>query len=51
MLFGKRILDSLNRIIKINNIKKVIIATHSPQIINNKWKLTVDLFDLVNGNK
>lgn len=51
VVWQKEFLDSLNRIIKINNIKKVIIATHSPQIINNKWKLTVDLFDLVDGNK
>jgi predicted ATP-binding protein involved in virulence len=24
----------------------VIVATHSPQIINNRWDLTIDLEDI-----
>ena len=29
-----------------NSGLQVIIATHSPQIIDGKWDLTVDLFEL-----
>ncbi|HFH6282299.1 TPA: hypothetical protein ACIWEZ_004532, partial [Salmonella enterica subsp. enterica serovar Saintpaul] len=28
---------------------KIIIATHSPQIVNNNWDITYDLFE--NNNK
>ncbi len=37
--------EFLNDLIKIIDLQKiqVIIATHSPQIINNRWDLTVDL--------
>jgi predicted ATP-binding protein involved in virulence len=35
-------LDDLLKIIELQKIN-VIIATHSPQIINNRWDLTVDL--------
>jgi len=35
-------LEDLLRIIKLQNIQ-IVIATHSPQIINDNWHLTVDL--------
>jgi len=38
-------LDSLKKIQKINKYEKVIIATHSPQVISKNWALTFDLFD------
>jgi len=38
----KKMLENLNRIIKLVHIN-VLIATHSPQIINNRWDLTVEL--------
>lgn len=38
----KQFLDDLLKIIELQKIN-VIIATHSPQIINNRWDLTVDL--------
>lgn len=41
----KEFLDSIARIQKLNNFSKVIIATHSPQIINNNWDITYDLFE------
>lgn len=41
-------LESLKKIQKINEYEKVIIATHSPQIINKNWSLTYDLFEMVN---
>lgn len=42
VVWQKQFLDDLFKIIKLQNIN-VIIATHSPQIINNRWDLTVDL--------
>jgi predicted ATP-binding protein involved in virulence len=38
----KQFIDDLLSIIQLQKIN-VIIATHSPQIINNRWDLTVDL--------
>ncbi len=38
----KQFIDDLLSIIELQKIN-VIIATHSPQIINNRWDLTVDL--------
>lgn len=43
----KEFLRDLLQIIKIKGIK-VIIATHSPQIINDHWDLTVDLEETLN---
>ncbi|EAB0110696.1 ATPase, partial [Salmonella enterica subsp. enterica serovar Typhimurium var. 5-] len=42
-------LDSIARIQKLNEFSKIIIATHSPQIVNNNWDITYDLFE--NNNK
>ena len=38
----------INDLMQISNLKKfaLIIATHSPQIINNRWDNTLDLFEL-----
>jgi len=41
----KDFLNDLMKIIKLQKIT-VITATHSPQIINNNWDLTIDLYDL-----
>jgi predicted ATP-binding protein involved in virulence len=41
-------LDDLLKIIELQKIN-VIIATHSPQIINNHWDLTVDLEENFNA--
>lgn len=49
MLLGKEFLDSIARIQKLNEFSKIIIATHSPQIVNNNWDITYDLFE--NNNK
>jgi predicted ATP-binding protein involved in virulence len=38
----KDFLDDLKRIIEIQNMV-VVVATHSPQIINSQWNLVVDL--------
>ncbi|ENR2667757.1 AAA family ATPase, partial [Escherichia coli] len=40
-------LDSLKKIQKINEYEKVIIATHSPQVISKNWALTFDLFEML----
>lgn len=46
----KEFLGSIARIQKLNDFAKVIIATHSPQIINNNWDITYDLFENNIGN-
>ncbi|EPJ9971462.1 AAA family ATPase, partial [Acinetobacter baumannii] len=38
----KEFLNDLTKIIEIQNMP-IVIATHSPQIIDSKWDLTVDL--------
>lgn len=40
-------LDSLKKIQDINNYEKVIIATHSPQVISKNWSLTFDLYEIL----
>ncbi|AZK61211.1 AAA family ATPase [Pectobacterium brasiliense] len=40
-------LDSLKKIQKINKYEKVIIATHSPQVISKNWALTFDLYEML----
>ncbi|HBS0996119.1 TPA: AAA family ATPase, partial [Klebsiella pneumoniae] len=35
------------KIQKINEYEKVIIATHSPQVISKNWPLTYDLFEIL----
>lgn len=45
MLWQKAFIDDLQAIAKVQNIK-FLVATHSPQIINNHWDLTRDLYDL-----
>ncbi|MFJ5320560.1 AAA family ATPase [Pectobacterium parvum] len=39
-------LESLKKIQKINKYEKVIIATHSPQVISKNWSLTFDLYEI-----
>ena len=41
-------LDDIKDIINLKKID-VVIATHSPQIINDDWDLTVNLEDSYNG--
>ncbi|WP_404695412.1 AAA family ATPase, partial [Raoultella ornithinolytica] len=40
-------LESLKKIQKINQYEKVIIATHSPQVISKNWPLTYDLYEIL----
>lgn len=44
----KEFLSDLKKVVEIQNIK-VAIATHSPQIINGNWDLTIDLEELHNA--
>ena len=40
-------LDDFEQILEINeNILQMIICTHSPQVINEKWNQTIDLFEM-----
>lgn len=48
VVWQKQFLDDLFKIIKLQKIS-IVIATHSPQIINNHWDLTVDLEELRNA--
>ncbi len=48
VVWQKQFLDDLFKIIALQKIN-IVIATHSPQIINNHWDLTVDLEDLRNA--
>ena len=45
--------DFINDLLSISKIQKIniLIATHSPQIINDRWDLTKDLFDLSKSSK
>lgn len=43
----KEFLSDLKKVVEIQNIN-VAIATHSPQIINENWNLTIDLEELNN---
>lgn len=45
----KVFIDDLLQIAKMLRIS-VLVATHSPQIINNRWSLTKDLFEIANMN-
>lgn len=47
VVWQKEFLNDIQEIIELQKID-VIIATHSPQIINNRWDLTVDLGESVN---
>ncbi|HFF1652824.1 TPA: AAA family ATPase [Providencia rettgeri] len=42
----KEVLNNLERIMKVNNIPQVIIATHSPTVINGFWERSLDLYEL-----
>lgn len=42
VVWQKQFLDDLFKIIELQKIN-IVVATHSPQIINNHWDLTVDL--------
>ncbi|UXY09683.1 AAA family ATPase [Kosakonia sp. ML.JS2a] len=46
----KNFLGAVSEIQKINKPINILIATHSPTIINTRWDLTHDLFDM-NGAK
>ena len=42
VVWQKEFLNDIKEIIKLQNID-IVIATHSPQIINERWELTVNL--------
>ncbi len=44
VVWQKEFLNDIKEIIKLKNID-IVIATHSPQIINERWDLTVNLED------
>ena len=49
VMWQKAFIQDLQRIAQIKQIA-FLVATHSPQIINDKWELTRDLFNLANEN-
>jgi predicted ATP-binding protein involved in virulence len=47
VIWQKAFIQDLQRIAKMKKIS-FLVATHSPQIINDNWDLTRDLYDLAN---
>lgn len=48
IVWQKMFMQDLDRVVNLGNLK-VIIATHAPQIINNRWDLQIDLGELYGG--
>jgi predicted ATP-binding protein involved in virulence len=49
VMWQKAFIQDLQKIAKMKQIS-FLISTHAPQIINDRWDLTRDLFDLANAN-
>ena len=45
IMWQKLFMEDLDRVVSLGNLK-VVIATHAPQIINNRWDLQIDLGEL-----
>ena len=45
IMWQKLFMEDLDRVVSLGNLK-VIVATHAPQIINNRWDLQIDLGEL-----
>jgi len=45
--------DFVNDLLSISDVKHIsfLLATHSPQVVNSRWDMTTDLYELVNGQK
>lgn len=50
VIWQKAFIDDLKKIAKLKRIS-FLVSTHSPQIINNYWELTRDLFELSNAKE
>jgi len=50
VIWQKAFIDDLKKIAKLKKIS-FLVSTHSPQIINNYWELTRDLFELSNAKE
>lgn len=50
VIWQKAFIDDLKKIAKLKRIR-FLVSTHSPQIINNYWELTRDLFELSNAKE
>ncbi|MCU6237896.1 AAA family ATPase [Morganella morganii] len=42
----KEVLTNLESVMKINSMPQMIIATHSPTLINGSWDRTLDLYEI-----
>lgn len=45
ILWQKKFMDDLMKVVNMGQLE-VIVATHSPQIINNHWDMQIDLGEL-----
>lgn len=45
IMWQKMFMNDLSRVVDLGNLR-VMVATHSPQIINNRWDIQVDLGEL-----
>lgn len=48
IMWQKLFMEDLDRVVSLGNLK-VIVATHAPQVINNRWDLQIDLGELYGG--
>jgi len=48
VIWQKAFIQDLQKIAKMKQIS-FLVSTHAPQIINDRWDLTRDLFDLANS--
>lgn len=46
----KEVYQNLEEILKINEIPHIVMATHSPSVINGNWDKSIDLYELANQN-
>lgn len=49
IVWQKELLENLKSVVKLKKNIKVIIATHSPQIISHNWDLQIDLGGMYDG--
>ncbi|MBQ3368970.1 AAA family ATPase [bacterium] len=45
----KELMENLKSVVDLKENIRVVVATHSPQIITNNWNLQIDLGELYNG--
>ncbi|PSW27808.1 AAA family ATPase, partial [Photobacterium phosphoreum] len=47
LTWQSQLFSEFEKISKVNDYKQIIIATHSPDVIGEKWNSTIDLYDIL----